>query len=256
MPIARELRERCNELGIQFAAYANMHPSTIIECEPPVSISGMVHMSGSIGAYTYSRPDTTLQGVWGIGRYCSIGAGVQIGGGEHPTDWLSTHPFQYGQASVSRRWSQRKDFVYRNRPKPVMLGAIGNDVWFGTNAIVRRGVNIGDGAVIGAGAVVTKDVPPYAIVGGSPARVIRYRFPPETIERLRRVQWWNYTADSLLDVRFSNIDHALDDVEKFAESGKLEPIPTRIIRITAAGEVEALDRKPMSEAILGALMTW
>lgn len=256
MPISKELRKKCDELGVQFGAHANMHGSTIIECEPPVALSGLVHMTGSIGAYTYARPDTHIQGVWSIGRYCSIANGVFIGGGEHPTDWLSTHPFQYGQASVSSRWSKRKDFKYRNKPKPVMLGAIGNDVWLGANSIIRRGVVVGDGAVVGAGAVVTKNVPPYAIVAGSPARVVRYRFPPEAIERLKRVKWWNYTADSLLDVRFWNIDHALDDVENFAAAGKLEPIPSRVVRITATGQVETLDRKPLTNDILSAVMTW
>ena len=256
MPISRDFRQACGALGVQFAAQAQLHASTIIECEPPVAISGSVSMNGSIGAYTYARPDTNLQGVWAIGRYCSIANGVYIGGGEHPTDWLSTHPFQYGQASVSQKWSKRKDFPFRTKPKPVMLGAIGNDVWLGARSIIRRGVTVGDGAVVGAGAVVTKNVPPYAIVAGTPARVIRYRFPPETIDRLRRVQWWNYTADSLLDVRFWNIDHALDDVEKFAAEGKLEPIPRVVIRVTSDGEAERLEREPMAASILGALMTW
>lgn len=256
MPISREFRQACSALGVRLSAQAHLNASTIIECEPPVAISGSVSMNGSIGAYTYARPDTNLQGVWAIGRYCSIANGVHIGGGEHPTDWLSTHPFQYGQASVSQNWSKRKNFPYRTKPKPVMLGAIGNDVWLGARSIIRRGVTIGDGAVVGAGAVVTKNVAPYAIVVGSPARVIRYRFPPETIERLQRVQWWNYTADSLLEVRFWNIDHALDDIERFAEAGKLEPIPTVVVRITAAGEVERLERKPMTDSILSAVMTW
>ena len=256
MPITREFRKHCDGLGVQFTSDAQMHKSTIIECEPPVSFSGMVHMNGSVGAYSYARPGTNLQGIWSIGRYCSIANGVHIGGGEHPTDWLSTHPFQYGQAAVSQRWSKRKDFPYRTKPKPVMLGAIGNDVWLGAHSIIRRGVVVGDGAIVGAGAVVTKNVPPYAVVVGSPARVIRYRFPAETIERLQRVKWWNYTADSLLDVRFWNIDHALDDIETFAAAGKLEPIPNVVIRITAAGEAERLERKPMTEAILSAVMTW
>jgi len=86
--------------------------------------------------------------------------------------------------------------------------------------------------------------------------VVRYRFPPEAIERLKRVKWWNYTADSLLDVRFWNIDHALDDVENFAAAGKLEPIPSRVVRITATGQVETLDRKPLTNDILSAVMTW
>ena len=155
---------------------------------------------------------------------------------------------------MSQRWSKRKDFPYRTKPKPVMLGAIGNDVWLGAHSIIRRGVIVGDGAVVGAGAVVTKNVPPYAVVVGSPARVLRYRFPAETIERLQRVKWWNYTADSLLDVRFWNIDHALDDIETFAAAGKLEPIPSVVIRVTGAGQAERLERKPMTERILSALM--
>lgn len=256
MPISREFRQACRALDVQLGAEASLQGSTIIECEPPVAIAGAVNMNGSIGAYTYARPETNLQGVLAIGRYCSIASGVHIGGGEHPTDWLSTHPFQYGHASVSQKFSKRQDFPFRTKPTPVSLGVIGNDVWLGARSIIRRGVTIGDGAVVGAGAVVTKDVPPYAIVVGSPARVIRYRFPPETIQRLQRVKWWNYTADSLLDVRFWNIDHALDDVEKFAAEGKLEPIPPVVIRVTAQGGAERLEREPISAAILGAMMTW
>jgi chloramphenicol O-acetyltransferase type B len=128
-----------------------------------------------------------------IGSFCSIGPDAIIGGmGHHPTHWLSTHPVFYSsfrQAGLT--FSERSQFEELRRT------TLGNDIWIGARAVVLDGVQIGHGAIVAAGAVVTKDVPPYAIVGGVPAKVLRYRFPQEVVELLLKWQWWNLPLDIL-----------------------------------------------------------
>jgi chloramphenicol O-acetyltransferase type B len=121
-----------------------------------------------------------------IGSYCSFAVGAQVFlGGEHRVDWVSTYPF----SAIRREFSDIK-----GHPRTRGNVVIGNDVWFGREAMVMSGVTIGDGAVIGARALVTKDVPAYAIVAGSPATLVRFRFPPEIVERLLAIAWWNWDA--------------------------------------------------------------
>ena len=107
---------------------------------------------------------------------------------EHPVDNISTSSRLY------LRMLNDKEF-YNDIPSPVQIG---NDVWIGSNATVLGGITVGDGAVVAAGAVVTKDVPPYAIVGGIPAKVIRYRFEPEKIKKLLEIQWWNWDDETII----------------------------------------------------------
>lgn len=121
-----------------------------------------------------------------IGKFCSIGAGTRfvMNGGNHHTTWLTTYPFPiFGhgwEAAMPASWPNKGDTV------------VGNDVWFGHDALVMPGITIGDGAIVATRAVVTKDVPPYAIVGGNPATVLRYRFDEPTIARLLAVRWWDW----------------------------------------------------------------
>ena len=132
-----------------------------------------------IGSYTYINSGYIYN--CQIGKYCSIGHNVSIGPGEHWINRLSTFPIN--------------NLVFRNNDlsefKTVKSAMIGNDVWIGNNAVILQGINIGDGAIIAAGAVVTKDVPPYAVVGGVPARVLKYRFDKEVINVLLQLEWWN-----------------------------------------------------------------
>jgi chloramphenicol O-acetyltransferase type B len=126
-----------------------------------------------------------------IGSFCSIANGVIIGGGMHPIDWLSTSPVFYsGRDSVKAKFSVHE----RAAPKKV---TIGHDVWVGQNVLIKQGVNIGIGAVIGMGSVVTRDVAPYAIVAGCPAKIIKSRFDEDLREKLLSSAWWDL-EDSIL----------------------------------------------------------
>ena len=128
-----------------------------------------------------------------IGRYCSIASNVFIGGIEHPIDWVGTSPVFYkGRDSVKLKLSEYE------RPQD-KITYIGNDVWIGYRACIKAGVTIGDGAIIGMGAVVTKNIPPYAIVGGNPAKIIKYRFPDDLINDLLESRWWQEDERRLRD---------------------------------------------------------
>ena len=119
-----------------------------------------------------------------IGNYCSIGANVQIYlGGNHRADWISTFPFPV----YLKEAEHITDHGYSNGDV-----IIGSDVWIGSNATIMSGVTIGDGAIVAAGAIVTKSVDPYAIVGGNPAKLIRYRFPQNIRDALLKSEWWNW----------------------------------------------------------------
>lgn len=138
-----------------------------------------------------------------IGAFCSIGDCVYIGGAEHPLDWVSTSPaFEKVKNSFPReRFAQLEMPSYKTT-------FIGNDVWIGHNAIIKQGVSIGNGAVVGSNAVVTKDIPPYAVVGGIPAKIIKYRFDDATIAFLQQSEWWNLPNSELkkLGKTFDNIE--------------------------------------------------
>ncbi len=129
-----------------------------------------------------------------LGRFCSIACGAKFlfNSANHAMGSLSTYPFplffqEWGleKARVAEAWDNKGDIV------------VGSDVWIGYEAVILAGVTIGDGAVIGARAVVTKDVPPYTIVGGVPARAIRRRFPEETVEELLRLKWWDWPPERI-----------------------------------------------------------
>ena len=124
-----------------------------------------------------------------IGRYCSIAENVRLFGASHPTNTLSSHAFFYNPTLGYAK----HDLLKRTRP------TIGNDVFIGYNAVItHRVASIGDGAYIAAGSVVTKDVPPYAVVAGNPAQIIRYRFSSETIRGLLQERWWEASIDELM----------------------------------------------------------
>lgn len=170
--------------------------------------------NSSIGSYTYFAGFNSVMNAQ-IGKFCSIGANVCIGPGRHPLDFVSTSPVFY---SIHKQCGITfADKSYYNEMGKVKVG---NDVWIGTNAVILDDVTIGDGAVIAAGAVVTKDVEPYSIVGGIPAKFIKKRFSEDVIEKLLNFQWWNKDADWLKEnyKLFHNPDELLNYIEKHAGS--------------------------------------
>ncbi len=152
-----------------------------------------------------------------VGRFCSFASRCSIGAFSHPTNWLSIHEFQYrdmtsffgttihrGESSVCEEMRARKTFL-------------GNDVWSGDNSVVLKGVHIGDGAIVAAGAIVTKDVDPYTIVGGNPAKPIKKRFNEQQIYDLLALRWWELSLEELRNVDFQNVDKAIDGLKKIVE---------------------------------------
>lgn len=145
-----------------------------------------------LGDYTYIANDSNFLNT-SIGKFCSIGPGVRCGMGMHPSkQFVSTHPIFFSNLKQAQISFASKS--YFEELKPIKIG---NDVWIGANAVILDGVNIGDGAIIGAGAVVNKDVPSYAIIGGVPAKFIRYRFNDEQRQFLLENQWWNKSDEWL-----------------------------------------------------------
>jgi acetyltransferase-like isoleucine patch superfamily enzyme len=140
----------------------------------------------SLGKCSYVGRDSQVYHAK-VGSFSCIGPGVLIGLGEHPTsEFVSSHPIFYSTRGQSNPIIVETD-LFEEMPETI----IGNDVWIGARAILRTGVKIGDGAIIAAGAVVVKDVEPFSIVGGVPAKHIRFRFTQEQIEKVQASQWWN-----------------------------------------------------------------
>ena len=172
----------------------------------------------ALGAYSYSGSPLERARV---GRYCSIAADVKFTPTQHPTAWLTTSPLVYLDWVFHRRCACRS---FDDTSAPVQIG---NDVWIGADAKIMGGVTIGNGAVIGANALVTKDVPPYAIVGGVPARIIRYRFDEATIRELEELRWWDYDIGALEEpVDWSDVHQAIQAFREAIRAGKLKPFLT------------------------------
>ena len=164
---------------------------------------------GIVGEYTGLMPGVRIRDKkTRIGKFCAIAQDVIIGTGMHPINYLTIKSFTYKPIGF---WTiPEENRVNFTNHKPVNIG---NDVWIGTNAIIMDGVQIGDGAVVGAGAVVTKDVPPYAVVGGVPARIIKYRFDENTIRRIQALQWWDFPAEILKSLPWNDLEKSLNILE-------------------------------------------
>lgn len=173
-----------------------------------------VYPNMDIGDHTYGIPDM-IDGQYGdiiIGKFCSIAIGVSIVGANHNINYTSTYPFK---TIWNDQWmSMNNVSEHISKGKTV----IGNDVWIGKSAFIMNGIKIGDGSVIGAGAVVTKDVPPYAVVGGNPAKIIKFRFEDNIINKLLKIKWWNWSDEKIDDflplIMSENIDLFIQKAEE------------------------------------------
>lgn len=175
---------------------STVHPTAKIE-------SGTSFVDSTIGRHSFCGYDCDVYRAH-IGTFTSIANGVVLGGARHPMEWVGMSPVFYaGRDSVKAKFAEH----LLAEPPEV---DIGNDVWIGRSAIVLGGVTIGDGAVVGAGSVVTKNVPSYAIVAGNPARIIRYRFEDKVIRELEAIEWWHFTESRLKD-----LGECFNDVERF-----------------------------------------
>lgn len=207
--------------------------------ETRIHLAKLVRAYGfSIGAYSYGRPKVRFPESGRrltIGRYCSIADKVEILlGGNHRLDWASTYPFaamrgHFPEAEAPEEYhSSRGDVV------------IGHDVWLGSGCMILSGVTVGHGAVVAARAVVSRDVPPYAIVAGNPARVIRTRFAPDQIEALVATAWWDRPQEEVSRLvpllQSERIEDLLAALRRPEESRNGGPAPaSRGLEMTEAG---------------------
>lgn len=152
--------------------------------------SGSYCIKTVIGRYSYIGENSIAVNAE-IGSFCSIASYCCIGGGAHPTNMISSSPVFYNGRNCFGKNFSNIPFEAENRV------TIGNDVWIGEKVFIKDGITIGNGAIIGALSIVTHDVPPYAIVGGVPAKVIRFRFDAETIKTLEDIKWWEMKEETL-----------------------------------------------------------
>lgn len=175
-------------------------------------VYGHVQVTNStMGDYSYIGRNSRLIHA-DVGKFCSISRQCAIGMGTHTLDKLSTSPiFTEQHNGTTHSWVKTSTVV------PFKRTTIGNDVWIGQRVMIMGGVKVGDGAVIGAGAIVTKDVPPYGVVAGVPAKVIRYRFNQEQIDEILKSPWWNFPDETLKE-----------HIELFQTSGSIDVVINKL----------------------------
>lgn len=148
----------------------------------------------TIGAHSYVSANTDIENAE-IGKFCSIADHCRVGMSSHTLSFISTSPiFTQRFNALHEQWINENTIEVKSSEERVVIG---NDVWIGSHVLINGGVHIGDGACVAAGAVVVKDVPPYAIVGGVPAHIIRYRFSEEVIDSLLEQPWWEFSESTL-----------------------------------------------------------
>ena len=184
----------------------------------------------SMGSFSFSWTSswTSWKTNVSVGRYCSIAGSSRIFGSEHPYSRFSSSGVIYDRNFVSffpeyEKEAEKNNFVVEPFVTPPRSLTIGNDVWIGSHCAFKPGITIHDGAVIATGAVVTKDVPPYAIVGGVPAKVIKMRFPDNIIWEMLKLQWWDYCFADFKNIHSDiPVDQFINCVKQDIANGKLQ----------------------------------
>ena len=185
----------------------------------------------SMGSFSYSWSALPIN--CQMGRYCSIARYVSVFGERHPYEWLTTSSSTYDQNFIIFKQfclDHKVEHIVAEPPQNTRKHGlvIGHDVWIGSNAVLKPDLIIGTGAVIAANAVVTKDVPPYAIVGGNPAKIIKYRFSENQIEKLLASQWWQYAFPELQHFNITDCDLFLEHFEQM--KNQLQPYTPEVFQ--------------------------
>ena len=201
---------------------------TVLEAPGSLKWTNYEH-SIELGAFSYQVSGYCFAAR--IGRYCSFGEDVQIGRQNHPMTWVSTSPafylgdqlFNLGNGFKDAQSYHNYKFNFEGPPTRVKITNIGNDVWIGHGAYIAAGVTIGDGAVVAAHAVVTKDVPPYAVVAGNPATVKRWRVDPMLISPMLRGRWWRFAPWQLTHLDPSKPHQFVPGVLQMTDTPEFKP---------------------------------
>ena len=214
--------ERFNSDKIEFDIPEN------VRLEPYVGIYSGFSLP-TVGAFTFSR--SSLNTNFYVGRYCSIAKGLSVLGFRHPYERISSSGFTYGArfrifkdsiSDFSESRGDSKKFI----PVKFDLGnqkiLIGNDVWIGSNVTLKPGITIGDGAIIAANSLVTKDIPSFSIWGGVPAKLIKFRFPQNTINHIMNVRWFDYAFPDFYDMNILDPDIFCEQLSEKVANGSIK----------------------------------
>lgn len=192
-----------------------------MKIETPARFGGGHFSCGFIGAFTFFNGNSYVREVDSIGRFCMIGPDVIMGDVQHFISDVSSHIiFSHGDSEhflkfincedhhLQENWIEKHQNINKSKI------TIGSDVWVGRGATIMRGVKVGNGAVIGAGAIVTKDVLPYSVVGGIPAKLIKFRFSLDVINELENIKWWEYGPEIMNGVDICNPQNAIEQLKE------------------------------------------
>jgi len=204
----------------------------------------------SLGAFSYTR--TLLPALINVGRYTSIADRLQVLGDRHPLEWASASPVFYAHHSgvmatlAADSGRPNRFYPFAKMPRPI---TIGNDVWIGQNVTLAQGITIGDGAVIAANALVVKDVAPYAIVGGNPAKIIRMRFSEAIIEQLMALRWWRYSAQDIAGYPVNQVERFCEQLAGRVAEGTMPPFSPPVLTVSMIKDFINNKQHPLRSAV-------